>query len=144
MSERTETQIIIQEPLHASIGGKLVDIPIIKAGKSMEWRNEWGQAISEYQEKITRPESLQAQKATEADVTAAAMERLDEMLINSHDKVTKLVCSYVEKAGGEVTKEQILAEAWDAEIDALYQQICEAVLVPLAGSLASSIMPKKK
>lgn len=143
MYERTEEQIITMQPFKASIGGVLVEIPILKAGKAMEWKREWSKAVFDYQEKAFRPEELQKLKGSDEEVLMASLARLQEMLIGAQEKVLELVCSYADKTG-KLTREQILTEAWDEEIKVLWEKIAEVMFTPLATSLAGSMTTKKK
>lgn len=142
--ERSELQIIVMEPLRVSLGGKAVDIPILKAGKALEWKEEWSKQILDYRAKISKPDELRRLKADDKDLTLAALEMLDELMVGSQRKVVELVCSYADKTGGAVTRERILDEAWDEEIKVMWERMYEAIFGPLATSLPEVLNPKKK
>ena len=144
MSERTEEQIITMEPFKSSIGGKLVAIPILRAGKAMEWKKEWSKAVFDYQETVFKPEDIQKLKGSDEDILMASLSRLQEMLIGAQEKVLELVCSYADKTGGVITRNQILNNAWDEEIKVLWEKISEVMFTPLATSLAGSMTTKKQ
>jgi len=144
MSERTEEQIITMEPLKVSIGGQIKGLPILRAGKSSEWKREWGKAILEYQGKISKPAELKALESSNEDVSAASLAMIEELLIGGQEKVLALVCSYADKAGGEITGAMILKEAWDTEVKVIWEQIFEEMFSPLSTSLPNAMTPKKK
>lgn len=142
--ERTEFQVITMEPLKVSLGGQPVNVPILKAGKALEWKKEWGEAVMGYRSKINKPDELRKAEASTEDIIAASLGMLEEVLVGAQEKVLNLVCSYADKTGSEITGKRILDEAWDEEIKVMWEKMYEAIFSPLATSLPEAIAPKKK
>ena len=144
MKERSELQVVTMEPLHVSLGGQAVDIPILPTGKALEWREEWNNQILDYRMKISKPEELRKLNADDKELTVAALEMLYELMVGSQRKVVELVCSYADKTGSEITGKRILDEAWDEEIKVMWERMYEAIFGPLATSLPEILTTKKK
>ena len=145
MNERTEDQVITQEPIKARLCGKAVEIPLLKIGKSRIWKQAWWQAVygaSGWQEAVNKVAELQKQQASDIDIQSALADGFKAILVDQPAKVIDLVISYVEASGSGITKQEIENNADEAEIAILWKQIND-VAFPLVTSLAE-VMGKKK
>lgn len=143
--ERTEEQIVSQEPIKAKLCGKEVLIPLLKIGKSRLWKQAWWQALygaSGWTEAVQRIDQLQKANASDAELQDALGKGFLTILVEQPEKVIDLVASYVVESGAGITKQDIEEDATEAEIAVLWKQIND-VAFPLVTSLAD-VMGKKK
>lgn len=145
MSERTEEQIISMEPIKAILGGKPVEIPLLKLKDSRKWKAKWWNVIfgaDGYKEAIGKVARLQESKATAEELGAALSDSFEVMLLKQPEQAVKLVCSYINYSGLPLTEEEINNTANEAEIAVLWEKINE-VAFPLVTSLANALNRKK-
>jgi len=139
---RTEEQKITQEPIAAKIGGKEYSIPLLKIRQSKEWKKKWWDAINGsggYREAMLKIDTIRKGDASTEEVLEALNKGFHSLLIEQAESVIDLVVDYIERSGCELTREFIEAEATEADVAVLWEQINE-VSFPLVTSLANAMM----
>lgn len=134
-SDRTEEQALKLAPIKATLFGKPKDIPVLLLGASMDWVAEWWAVVSSRQDTLMK-----------ADSEASAIEIMGSIFVGQPKNVLKLVCSYLSKNNSGITEDDLRKKSCSAEIDALFQQMCDVEIGknPLVMSLANVMGTKKK
>jgi hypothetical protein len=101
----------------------------------MDWTEEWWAVVSSRQDTLLK-----------ADNEASAIETLGNIFVGQPKNVLKLVCSYLSRNNSGITEEELRKNSCSAEIDALFQQMCDVEIGknPLVMSLANVMGTKKK
>ena len=147
--DRTEEDIVRQKsPIKAILCGKEVVIPLLKLQQSLDWHEKWYEVVyiaMDWKESVTRVARLQKEKASEDDLKDALISAYKTILLAQPKKLIDLVCSYVEASDCGITTKDIFANANEAEILILWNQINEIAGSgrPLVTGLADVKIEKK-
>jgi len=124
MAERTEEQKIVQAPLMLILGGRQYEVKPLVIRDSRAWRAKLAEMLGR----------LPQYAGITTDTPDKFQGALDALLVAMPDQVIDLVFAYAK----DLNREQIEAEATEAEIGEAFNQIM-AVAFPLARSMTGAM-----
>ena len=122
---RSEEQIVAQEPLRLIFGGKSYEVKLLVIKDSREWRRKIADMLGR----------LPLYVNATTDAPEQFQEALNGLMVDMPDKVVELVFDYAK----DLPRDEVEAVATDAEMARAFESILE-VAFPLAQSIAGATM----
>lgn len=124
MPERTEEQIVFQEGIKVTLGGKEYEIKPLSLKKAREWRKKFGELMTE----VSQGANV---KPDETEKVAVSINTLINIL---PDRIIDLFFEYAPY----LNKEQIENEATEQEMSKAFSEVI-SIAFPLARNLAQTL-----